>query len=450
LGREGLVTKPNLYLVKSVLVGALGGLLFGFDTAVIAGSLRSLRALFALSPLQVGFTVSIALVGTVIGSLLSGSLGERLGGRESLRIFAACYLVSALGCALAPTWISLLVFRFIAGLAIGGSSVLGPVYIAELAPARWRGRMVGTFQINIVLGVLVAYFSNYLIGLATQGTNEWRWQLGVATIPAALFFVMLFGIPRSARWLVTKGRTDEARQVLEQLGSEDAGVELAEIVESIHPERSTEVEGLFQWKYRFPIFLAMALAVFNQMTGINAITYYLNDIFSMAGFSKASSDLQAVAFGVTNLVATLVAMTVIDRIGRKTLLLGGSVGMVICLSGVSAVFLTHRHQGSLLPLLVGYIFSFGMSQGAVIWVFISEVFPNRVRAKGQSLGSSTHWVMNAIIAGLFPVVATGSAAYPFLFFDLMVLVQFFVVWFVFPETKGVTLEGMGRKLGIES
>jgi SP family arabinose:H+ symporter-like MFS transporter len=292
LGREGLVTKPNFYLVKSVIVGALGGLLFGFDTAVIAGSLRSLRALFALSPLQVGFTVSIALVGTVIGSVLSGSLGERLGGRESLRIFAACYLVSALGCALAPTWISLLVFRFIAGLAIGGSSVLGPVYIAELAPAKWRGRLVGTFQINIVLGVLAAYFSNYLIGLATQGTNEWRWQLGVATIPAALFFVMLFGIPRSARWLVTKGRTDEARQVLEQLGSEDVGRELAEIVESIHPERSTEVEGLFQWKYRFPVFLAMALAVFNQMTGINAITYYLNDIFSMAGFSKASSDLQ--------------------------------------------------------------------------------------------------------------------------------------------------------------
>jgi SP family arabinose:H+ symporter-like MFS transporter len=443
-------TTPNLLLVKSVVVGALGGLLFGFDTAVIAGSLRSLRALFALSPLQVGLTVSIALVGTVIGSILSGSLGERLGGRESLRIFAACYLLSALGCALAPNWLSLLLFRFIAGLAIGGSSVLGPVYIAELSPARWRGRMVGAFQINIVLGVLAAYLSNYLLGLATLGVNEWRWQLGVATVPAALFLVMLFGIPRSARWLVTKGRIEEARQVLGRLGSEDPGAELSEIVESIHPERSTQVERLFQWKYRFPIFLAMALAVFNQMTGINAIIYYLNDIFSMAGFSKTSSDLQAVAIGLTNLLATLLAMTVIDRIGRKTLLLIGSVGMVICLAGVSAVFLTHQHPGSLLPLLVGYIFSFGISQGAVIWVFISEIFPNRVRAKGQSLGSSTHWVMNAIIAGLFPLVATGSAAYPFLFFGVMVLIQFFVVWFIFPETKGTTLEGMGRKLGIES
>jgi SP family arabinose:H+ symporter-like MFS transporter len=442
-------TKPNLLLIKSVIVGALGGLLFGFDTAVIAGSLRSLRTLFALSPLQVGLTVSIALVGTVIGSILSGSLGERLGGRESLRIFAACYLVSALGCALAPNWISLLVFRFIAGLAIGGSSVLGPVYIAELSPARWRGRMVGAFQINIVLGVLAAYLSNYLIGLVVSGAHEWRWQLGVAILPAALFLAMLFGIPRSARWLVTKGRVEEAREVLAQLGSEDPTAELSEIVESIHPERSTQVERLFQWKYRFPIFLAMALAVFNQMTGINAIIYYLNDIFSIAGFSKTSSDLQAVAIGLTNLLATLLAMTMIDRVGRKTLLLIGSVGMVISLAGVSVIFLTQQHRKSLLPLLVGYIFSFGISQGAVIWVFISEVFPNRVRAKGQSLGSSTHWVMNAIIAALFPLVATGSPAYPFLFFGAMVLVQFFVVLFIFPETKGTTLEGMGRKLGIE-
>ena len=447
---KDLDTKLNLTLVKGVLVGALGGLLFGFDTAVIAGSLRSLRTLFVLSPLQVGLTVSIALVGTVIGSMLSGPLGERLGGRESLRIFAVCYLVSALGCGLAPTWVALLLFRFIAGLAIGGSSVLGPVYIAELSPAKWRGRMVGAFQINIVLGVLAAYLSNYLIGLAVSGASEWRWQLGVAIVPAALFLFMLFGIPRSARWLVTKGRIEEAQQVLGQLGSEDPSAELAEIVESIHPERSTQVERLFQWKYRYPIFLAMALAVFNQMTGINAIIYYLNDIFSMAGFSKTSSDLQAVAIGLTNLLATLLAMTMIDRIGRKTLLLVGSVGMVICLAGVSVVFLTHQHPRSLLPLLVGYIFSFGISQGAVIWVFISEVFPNRVRAKGQSLGSSTHWVMNAIIAALFPLVATGSPAYPFIFFGLMVLLQFFVVLWVFPETKGTTLEGMGRKLGIES
>src|SRR6202453_1150358 len=305
------------YLLESTIVGALGGLLFGFDTAVIAGTTQQLTVVYHLTPFTLGLTVFIGLVGTVIGAMTAGVLGQRIGGREALRIMAVLYTISALGCALAWDWPSLMVFRLIGGLGIGGSSVLGPVYIAELSPAKWRGRMVGTYQMNIVLGVLAAYLSNYLIGLATQGTTEWRWQLGVATIPAALFFVMLFGIPRSARWLVTKGRTDEARQVLEQLGSEDAGVELAEIVESIHPERSTEVESLFQWKYRFPIFLAMALAVFNQMTGINAITYYLNDIFSMAGFSKASSDLQAVAIGLTNLFATLLAMMLIDRIGRK-------------------------------------------------------------------------------------------------------------------------------------
>jgi MFS transporter, SP family, arabinose:H+ symporter len=444
-----VATKINLYLIKSMIVGALGGLLFGFDTAVIAGSIHSLRSLFALSPLQIGVTVSSALFGTVIGAMFSGVLGERLGGRESLRIFAACYVLSALGCAFAPNWSFLLVFRFVGGLGIGGSSVLGPVYIAEIAPAKWRGRMVGTFQINIVIGVLAAYLSNYLIGLAGLGAAEWRWQLGVAAIPAALFLVMLFGIPRSARWLVTQDRIEEARQVLHQLGSEHPEAELSEIIESVHPERSTHVEALFQWKYRFPIFLVISLAIFNQLTGINAIIYYLNDIFAMAGFSETSSNLQAVAIGATNLLATLLAMAVIDKIGRKTLLLIGSVGMTVCLAGVSAVFLTHKHQYDLVVLLIGYIVSFAISQGAVIWVFISEVFPNRVRAKGQSLGSSTHWIMNALISGLFPLVATSSPAFPFLGFTFMVVVQFFVVLFVFPETKGITLEAMQKKLGIE-
>ena len=442
-------TKINLYLMKSMAVGALGGLLFGFDSAVIAGSLHSLRLLYSLTPLQVGLTVSIALVGTVISSMLAGLAGERWGGRESLRIFAACYVVSALGCAFAPNWPLLLVFRFIGGLGIGGSSVLGPVYIAEISPPKWRGRMVGTFQVNVVVGVLAAYLSNYLIGLAGFGVNEWRWQLGVAVVPAILFLVLLFRIPRSARWLVTKDRSKEAWEVLQLLGSERPDEELSEIVDSIHPERSTKPEALFQWKYRFPIFLVVAVAFFNQLTGINAIIYYLNDIFSMAGFSRTSSNLQAVAIGATNLVATLIAMTVIDRIGRKTLLLFGSVGMMFCLGGVSAVFLTHRHQHSLVLLLIGFIAFFAVSQGAVIWVLISEVFPNRVRAKGQALGSSTHWIMNALVSGLFPLFASGSPASPFIFFTVMVVVQFFVVLFVFPETKGISLEAMQKKLGIE-
>ena len=444
-GRPG---KLNFYLVKSIIVGALGGLLFGFDTAVIAGTTHQLTQVFHLSASQLGFTVSIALWGTVIGAMSSGILGDKLGGRESLRILAACYVVSALGCAFAWNWPVLLFFRFIGGLGIGGSSVLGPVYIAEIAPARWRGLLVGSFQINVVVGILVAYLSNYLLGLANLGMNEWRWQLGVAALPALLFFIMLFGIPRSARWLVTKNRSPEAREVLEQLGS-GAG-ELDEIIESVHVDGVAHSESLFQKKYLKPIYLAVTVAAFNQLAGINAILYYLNDIFGMAGFSKMSGDSQAVAVGAMNLLATFLAMSVIDRLGRKTLLLIGGAGMVFCLSGVATVFFTQQHQSMLVWLLVAYIAFFAISQGAVIWVYISEVFPNRVRSKGQSLGSSTHWIMNAMIAFIFPVIAQRyGGAYPFVFFAAMMGLMFFVVLFTYPETKGVTLEQMQHKLGIE-
>ena len=440
----------NFYLVKSIIVGALGGLLFGFDTAVIAGTTHQLTQVFNLSPSQLGFTVSIALWGTVIGAMFSGILGDKLGGRESLRILGACYVVSALGCAFAWNWPSLLFFRFIGGLGIGGSSVLGPVYIAEIAPARWRGLLVGSFQINVVVGILVAYLSNYLLGLANLGMNEWRWQLGVAALPALLFFIMLFGIPRSARWLVTKNRIPEAREVIDLLGSPDGASELDDIIESVHVDGVAHSEPLFQKKYLKPIYLAVTVAAFNQLAGINAILYYLNDIFGMAGFSKMSGDLQAVAVGAMNLLATFFAMTVIDRLGRKTLLLIGGAGMVFCLSGVAMVFFTQQHQSMLVWLLVAYIAFFAISQGAVIWVYISEVFPNRVRSKGQSLGSSTHWVMNAIIAFIFPIIAQRfGGAYPFVFFAAMMALMFFVVLFTYPETKGITLEQMQHKLGIE-
>lgn len=441
--------KLNSDLLKSTAVGALGGLLFGFDTAVIAGTTHSLTLVYGLSPAALGFTVSIALWGTVIGSMFAGIPGQRLGGRETLRILAVFYVVSALGCAFAWNWHSLVVSRFIGGLAIGGSSVLGPVYIAELAPAKWRGRLVGLFQINIVVGILLAYFSNYCIARLGLGAGEWRWQLGIAAVPAVVFLVLLFGIPPSSRWLATRNRVEEARAVLQRMGAEDPETELGEIVASIHFERSQTTEPLFSRKYRLPIFLAITIGMFNQLSGINAILYYLNDIFSAAGFSKVSGDLQAVAVGAMNLLATLLAMTVIDKLGRKTLLLIGSVGMVACLSGVAAVFFTNRHQSSLVWLLVAYIAFFAISQGAVIWVFISEVFPNRVRAKGQSLGSSTHWIMNALISGTFPLLAKSSGAYPFVFFAAMMVVQFFVVLLFYPETKGVTLEQMQHRLGIE-
>ncbi len=435
-------------LLKSTIVAALGGLLFGFDTAVIAGTTAGLTTAFSLTPRSLGLTVAIALVGTVIGSLAAGIPGDRYGRRDSLRLMAILYVLSAAGCAFAWDWYSLVFFRFVGGLAIGGSSVLGPMYIAEIAPARLRGRLVGFFQFNVVAGILVAYFSNYLIGRAGFGVDEWRWMLGVAGLPALFFLGMLFTIARSPRWLAQKGRVEEARTVLDGIGEEDPEGELREIVRSIDLEHGHGQESLFQAKYRMPIFLAIAVAMFNQLSGINAILYYLNDIFAKAGFNKVSSDLQAVLIGFTNLVAVIIAMSVIDKVGRKTLLLIGSVGCTICLAGVAAVFLSSKHENLLVWFLVGFIAFFSFSQGAVIWVFISEVFPTAVRAKGQSLGSFTHWFMNALISQTFPIVASHSRGAPFLFFSAMMALQFFVVLFVFPETKGVTLEQMQRKFGI--
>jgi SP family arabinose:H+ symporter-like MFS transporter len=438
----------NSSLLRSTGVAALGGLLFGFDTAVIAGATHALTDAYQLSPTALGLTVASALWGTILGAIFAGIPGDRYGRRDSLRVMAVLYIVSALGCAFAWDWYSLVCFRLIGGLGIGGSSVLGPMYIAEIAPAKWRGRLVGFFQFNVVGGILLAYLSNYLMGLASFGANEWRWKLGVSAAPAILFFLLLFGIPRSPRWLAKKGRTAEARDVLVQIGEENVDAELKDIVASIDADHGHADEPLFQRKYLLPIFLAVSIGMFNQLSGINAILYYLNDIFAKAGFSKVSGDLQAVAIGATNLLFTMIAMSVIDKLGRKTLLLVGAVGTAFCLAGVAYIFSTAQHEDWLVWLLVGYIAFFAFSQGAVIWVYLGEVFPNRVRAKGQSLGSTTHWAMNAIISGVFPVLAARSGAVPFVFFSLMMVVQLIVVWLVYPETKGVTLEEMQKKLGI--
>ncbi len=441
--------KLNSSLLKATGVGALGGLLFGFDTAVISGTTQSLTDVYGLTPTTLGITVSMALCGTVVGAMSAGIPGQKFGGRETLRVLAVFYVLSALGCALAWNWSALLFARFLGGLAIGGSSVLGPVYISELAPARWRGRLVGLFQINIVIGILLAYLSNYCIARLNLGAMEWRWQFGVAALPAAFFLLLLFGIPSTARWLATQNRTEEARGVLRRMGSENADDELQEIIHSIHLEQRQISEPLFSRKYRFLIFLAVATGIFNQLSGINAILYYLNHIFAAAGYNETSGSLQAVAIGATNLLATLLAMTVIDRFGRKTLLLVGSVGMTACLGGVSAVFFSNKHPEYLLWLLIAYIACFAFSQGAVIWVYLSEIFPTRVRAKGQSLGSSSHWIMNALISGTFPLLARSSRALPFAFFAAMMALQFFVVLLFFPETKGVSLEQLQRQFGID-
>src|SRR5215468_1379464 len=437
----------NAYLAKSTVVAALGGLLFGFDTAVISGTTATLTQTYRLSPTFLGVTVTSALIGTVLGAMLAGFPGERFGRRDSLRGMAILYLISGLGCAAAWNWHSLVAFRFIGGLGIGGSSVLGPMYIAEIAPAKWRGRLVGFFQFNVVLGILLAYLSNYVIGTMGLGAAEWRWKLGISALPAVFFLLMLFGIPRSPRWLAKKGRTDEARDVLRLIGEQDYENELKDIVASIDAEHHQH-DSIWNRQYRLPVFLAMTIGMFNQLSGINAILYYLNQIFSDAGFNKVSSDLQSVAIDATNLIFTMLAMTLIDKVGRKLLLLIGAVGTASCLAGVAAVFLTHQHKELLVWLLVVYIAFFAFSQGAVIWVYIGEVFPNRVRAQGQSLGSFSHWFMAGVISLGFPPLAAKSGGYPFIFFSVMTVVQFLVVLSIFPETKGVSLEEMQRKLGI--
>jgi sugar porter (SP) family MFS transporter len=429
-------------------VSALGGLLFGFDTAVVAGTTHQLTQVYALSPYLLGLTVSSALWGTVVGAMTAGYPGQRIGRRDSLRIMALFYVLSALGCGLAWSWGSLLVFRILGGLGIGGSSVLAPMYIAELSPAQWRGRLVGFFQVNIVVGILLAYLSNYLIGRMNLGLSEWRWQLGIAAVPALLFFLLLFFIPRSPRWLAMQNRTDEAIEVLRLTGNEQAELELAQIMSSIHLERTSAAEPLLARKYLLPIFLAVTAGAFNQLTGVNACLYYLNDIFAAAGASKVSAGMQSVAIGFTNLVATLIAMTVIDMVGRKKLLLTGTAGVCVCLLGIAQIFRTGTHQNLLIWLVVGFIAFFAISQGAVVWVYISEVFPTRVRAQGQALATTVLWVMNALISFAFPVLAKHSSATPFYFFATMMLIDVVLVATVYPETKGVSLEKLEQALGV--
>lgn len=449
IGRSEAATtlRPNANLMKATLTGALGGLLFGFDTVVISGAIDALVHLYRLSPLGQGWTVAIALIGTVVGALGAGIAGQKIGGRETLRITAGLYILSAIGSALAWNWPSLMIFRLLGGLGIGASSVLGPVYITELAPAKWRGRLVGAFQFNVVFGILAAYTSNYLVRLANLGAIEWRVQVGVAALPAIGFLILLFGIPRSPRWSASQNQIEEALAVLRQMGEPDPEGELEEIRSALAAEHSSAHEPVFRWKYRYPLFLAISIGAFNQLSGINAILYYLPSIFASAGFSQLSGDKQAIAIGFTNLIFTTGGMSVIDKIGRKTLLLIGAAGTAGCLGAISWLFATNSHPAALVWLFVGYIAFFALSQGAVIWVYISEVFPNHVRSKGQGIGNASHWIMNTIIALEFPVMVVnlGRSA-PFTFFAAMTFAQFMVVLFVYPETKGQTLEQLQRTL----
>ncbi|TPG20410.1 MFS transporter [Sphingomonas koreensis] len=423
--------------IFTVVVASLAGLLFGFDTAVISGITSALRTVFQLSEAGLGLTVAIALLGTCIGALVSGFVGNKLGGRDTLKIVGLLFALASIGCAVAPNVYIFGFSRLMLGIAVGGASVLAPVYISEIVAPRRRGFMVGLFQFNIVFGILLAYLSNFIVAQLVAGDAQWRWKVGVAAVPSLFFLVMLFFIPQSARWLASKGRMAQAEESLRRVGATET---LADITA---PE---EGHGHLSWRlHRKPIVFAMLLAFFNQFTGINAILYYLNDIFAAAGFGNVSGDLQAVVVGLANLLATLVGMTFIDRLGRKTLLVTGSLIMSIALAAVAFVMGSGHGTGYLLALLVIYILAFAFSQGAVIWVYMSEIFPNSVRATGQSVGSSTHWIINFAITLLFPIIAAHARALPFVVFAIVTLASVFVVGRLFPETKGSSLENLAGK-----
>ncbi len=452
-------------LVGNTVVAALGGLLFGFDTAVISGTTADLTRVFGLDRawlggsggFWLGFTVSSALVGTMIGSLAVGRPADKVGRRTTLVWMALFYFVSALGSALAWDWVSFLFFRFLGGLAVGGASVVCPMYIAEISPAPLRGRLVAVQQFNIVLGILLAFISNYIVAQQELGENAWRWMFGVEAIPAAAFFVLLFTVTRSPRWLVAQGREEEAGRVLARLGTDEGNVddEIRVIQASLDVEHHSLAESLFQAKYRTPILLAVAIAMFNQLSGINALMYYAPHIFKMAGAAADSAMRQSVIVGLTNLVFTMLALSVIDRFGRRTLMLVGSLGYILSLGVTAWAFYTYGTDftptGSrvVLASLLVFIASHAFGQGAVIWVFISEIFPNRVRARGQALGCFTHWIMAAAVSWTFPMFAEASGGYVFAFYAAMMVLQLVWVLCVMPETKGIPLEDIQKRLHIE-
>lgn len=434
--------RKNSVLAWSMVV-ALGGFLFGFDTAVISGAEKSIQQFWQLSVFEHGLTISIALIGTVVGSMLGSKPSDRFGRKNTLYFVAIAYLLSSLGTALADNWTMFLIFRFLGGLGVGTSSVTAPIYISEVSPADRRGRLVGLFQFNVVLGILISYLSNYLI--SQVGETSWRWMLGVQAFPALIFLILIRFIPESPRWLILKKQaTGKALEILRIINPLNCDQELISIQNSSLDGKGNrqQKENVFSGNYSKPIILAMLFAFFNQVSGINAIIYYAPRIFEMAGLGAHSSLLSTVGIGMINFIFTLLAINIIDKVGRRILMLIGSVGLICSLCLVAFTFYSGHFNGFAIPVYVMvFIAFFAFSQGAVIWVFISEIFPNQVRAQGQTLGSSTHWVMAALIAFSFPYFAeTLGGATTFFFFASMMVLQLIFVWRWMPETKGKSLE----------
>ena len=428
---------------------ALGGFLFGFDTAVISGAEQDIKRIWHLSDVLHGIAIAIALYGTVLGALFGGIPATKFGRKKTLLWIGIFYLISAFGSALAPGVYAFMGFRVLGGLAIGASSVVAPMYITEIAPAKNRGKLVATFQFNIVFGILVAYLSNYILQ-GVGGEDSWRLMLGIVAIPAIIYCILVFFVPESPRWLIVhRGDYDTARKTLEVSdpeGVDEAILALHKSIEEDHQKES--LSAFFTKRFSVPIFLAILIAFFNQLSGINAIIYFAPRVFELAGIGKQAAFLQSAGIGLVNMVFTMLGLYLIDRLGRKKLMLIGSVGYILSLAAVAIAFYSGNVGGMIVPVLLFiFIASHAIGQGAVIWVFISEIFPNSVRAYGQSLGCTTHWVLASIITTIFPIMATRFGPAPiFLFFAFMMVLQLLWVIFKMPETKGVPLEQLEARL----
>ena len=432
-------------LLQWSLTAALAGFLFGFDTVVISGADQKLQSLWNSSDAFHGFVVmAMALWGTVIGALFGSIPTRRVGRKKTLIWIGVFYTISALGSALAPNPYLFAFFRFLGGLGVGVSTIAAPAYISEIAPAKNRGRLVGLYQFNIVFGILIAFLSNYL--LSDLGENAWRYMMGVEAIPAVIYTLMTFGIPKSPRWMFLQNKAEEAKAIIHQAYTkEDAD----SLIYDISQEQNVivENESIFKPKYRFILKLAFLIAFFNQFSGINAFLYYAPRIFEEGGLGESTALLSSIGIGLINLIFTLIGINLIDRLGRKTLMYIGSVGYIISLSLIAISFLL-SWEGLALPIfLFVFIASHAIGQGAVIWVFISEIYPNHLRTAGQSFGTSTHWVLAAIIPSLVPVLfASIGAGVVFAIFAFMMVLQLLFVYFWMPETKGVSLESLSQQL----
>ena len=451
--------KASSLVIRSAIVAAVGGLIFGFDTAVISGANAALKVQFNLDDGGLGATVAIATVGTIVGALIGGRSADYFGRRKLLFFIGILYILGALGTALAPSHLVLMIFRFVGGLGVGLSSVCAPIYTAEIAPAKVRGRLVGLVQFNIVLGILVAYLSNYIVAQIVHDPQiAWRWMLGVMVVPSVLFLVFLVAVPETPRWLMAKGHEEKAIAISRRLCNtvEESDEQIQEIRDQLASAGSqATLSQFFTRRYFKVIALAFFIAMFNQLSGINAILYYAPEVMKQAGADDNAALLMSVGVGLMNLIATMAALTVIDCIGRRSLMIVGSIGYLVSMGFLTAVmfmFQGHFNSTSSTLVLIGllvFIAAHAFGQGSVIWVFISEIFPTRVRGLGQSLGSLTHWVFAAITTYAFPpIIGAWGGGWAFSVFLVCMFGQLVWVLTKMPETKGIPLEEMEDKLGL--